>query len=188
MPIEPVLQGWVQDHPEARAIYRSAHNFRSDRELAKKLAVFPARPTVTEWEEDVRANCERGWPADWIERKYVPPDWKKVYPLLGDPPVWSTEDIEAYTALLNGFTEMLEPRDQLELILTKEAAMQLGKRGAWPVKRTAWPSGNTSSALKFRPNFRCEEAPPRPPRPSRQPRLITAAVSKPDLSITSPSI
>jgi hypothetical protein len=58
MPIEPVLQGWVQDHPEARAIYRSVHNFRSDRELAKKLAVFPARPTVTEWEEDVRAA---GW-------------------------------------------------------------------------------------------------------------------------------
>jgi hypothetical protein len=122
MPIEPVLQGWVEDHPEARAIYRSVDNFRSDRELAKKLAVFPARVNVAEWEEQVRANCERGWPADWIERKYVPPDWKKVYPLLGDPPVWSTENMEAYNELLNDFTQMLEPRDTMGLMSTKEAA------------------------------------------------------------------
>jgi hypothetical protein len=45
-----------------------------------------------------------------------------VYPQLGGPPVWSTEDIEAYTELLNGFTEMLEPRDMIELMWTKEAA------------------------------------------------------------------
>jgi hypothetical protein len=122
MPIEPVLQGWVEDHPEARAIYRSVDNFRSDRELAKKLAVFPARVNVAEWEEQVRANCERGWPADWIERKYIPPDWKKVYPLLGDPPVWSTENMEAYNELLNDFTQMLEPRDTMGLMSTKEAA------------------------------------------------------------------
>jgi hypothetical protein len=122
MPIGPVFLGWVEDYPEARAIYRSVDNFRSDRELAKKLAVFPARVNVAEWEEQVRANCERGWPADWIERKYIPPDWKKVYPRLGGPPVWSTEDIEAYTELLNGFTEMLEPRDLIELMWTKEAA------------------------------------------------------------------
>ena len=76
---------------------------------------------VGEWEYRVRANCERGWPADYMERKYIPPDWSKVYPLVGGPPVWSTEDIEAYTELLNGFTEMLEPRDLMELILTKEA-------------------------------------------------------------------
>jgi terminase small subunit-like protein len=122
MPIEPVFMGWVEDHQEARAIYRSVHNFRSDRELAKQLAVFPARATVAEWEEQVRENCERGWPADWIERKYTPPDWNKVYPLLGGPPVWSTENIEAYTELLNGFTDLLEPRDMMELMCTKEAA------------------------------------------------------------------
>ena len=122
LPIGPVFMAWVEDHPEARAIYRSTHNFRSDRQLAKQLAVFPARVNVAEWEEQVRANCERGWPADWIERKYIPPDWKKVYPLLGDPPVWSTEDIEAYTELLNDFTEMLEPCDLMEFTDTKGAA------------------------------------------------------------------
>ena len=120
MPIGPVFMGWVEDHPEARAIYRSMENFRMDRELGKQLAVLPARPIVAE--EQVRENCERGWRADWIERKYVPPDWEKVYPLLGGPPVWSTERIEAYTELLNGFTEMLEPRDMIELMRTKEAA------------------------------------------------------------------
>jgi hypothetical protein len=117
MPIGGAFLGWVQDHPEARAIYRSV-----DRALAKQLGVVPARVTVAQWEQQVRANCERGWPVDWIERKYIPPDWKKVYPLLGDPPVWSTEDIEAYTELLNDFTEMLEPCDLMEFTDTKGAA------------------------------------------------------------------
>jgi hypothetical protein len=120
MPIGLVFSGWVQDHPEARAIYRSVDNFRMDRGLAREVGDMPA--SIAEWEERVRANCERGWPADWIERKYTPPDWNEVYPLLGGPPVWSTEDIEAYTEMLNGFTEMLEPRDMMELTCTKEAA------------------------------------------------------------------
>ena len=101
-------------------------------ELAREVGALPARASVAEWEEEVRANCERGWPADWIERKYIPPDWKKVYPRLGGPPVWSTEDIEAYTELLNGFTEMLEPRDMIELMWTKEAA-----DASWEVARIA---------------------------------------------------
>jgi hypothetical protein len=76
--------------------------------------------SVSEWEEQVRANLERGWRADWIDRKYIPPDWSKVYPLIGGPPVGSTE-MQAYNDLLNAFTRMLEPRDEMELILTKEA-------------------------------------------------------------------
>src|SRR5262249_46494123 len=111
---------------------RSVHNFGSDRELAKEVGVFPARATVGEWEEQVRANCERGWRADWIERKYTPPDWNKVYPKLGGPPVWSTEDIEPYTELLKDLTEMLEPRDIVELMWTKEAA-----DATWEARRMA---------------------------------------------------
>src|SRR5262249_35601080 len=120
MPIGGVLLGWMQDHPEARAIYRSVQNFECDSELAKDLRV-PWDARVSEWEDQVRANCERGWRADWVERKYIPPIWSKVYPLVGGPLVWSSENIEAYTELLNGFTEMLEPRDMMELMLTKEA-------------------------------------------------------------------
>jgi hypothetical protein len=75
---------------------------------------------VSEWEEQVRANLERGWAADWIDRKYIPPDWSKVYPLIGGPPAGSTE-MQAYNGLLNAFTQMLEPRDEMELIWTKEA-------------------------------------------------------------------
>ena len=37
MPIEPVFLGWIQDHKEAREIYRSADNFYSDRRLVKEL-------------------------------------------------------------------------------------------------------------------------------------------------------
>src|ERR1700730_7829542 len=61
--------------------------------------------------------------------------------------------------------------------------MQPGRRAATPVKRTACPSGNTSSGLTFRPNFRGEEAGPRSPRPSRQPRLTTAAALKPERAL-----
>ncbi len=122
MPIGPVFLGWVQDHQEAREIYRSVRNFQSDRELVKELAVPAMHANVSEWEDQVRANCERGWRADWIERKYIPPDWNKVYPQVGGPPVWSTENMQAYNELINGFTQMLEPRDMMELIWTKEVA------------------------------------------------------------------
>jgi hypothetical protein len=121
MPIGPVFLGWIQDHPEARAIYRSVQNFECDRIPVKELGI-PMDADVSEWEDQVRANCERGWRADWVERKYIPPDWSKVYSLVGGPPVWSTENIQAYNEPLNGFTQMLEPRDMMELIWTKEAA------------------------------------------------------------------
>ena len=57
--------------------------------LSEELGL-PAPTTGSEWEEQVRANVERGWPADWIDRKYIPPDWSKVYPLIGGPPVRTT--------------------------------------------------------------------------------------------------
>jgi Bacteriophage Sf6, terminase small subunit-like len=120
MPIGPMFLGWVQDHEEAREIHRSADNFHFDRRLAKHLEVC-LLVSVSEWEGQVRANLERGWRADWIDRKYIPPDWSKVYRLIGGPPVGGTE-MQAYNELLNAFTRMLEPRDEMELILTKEAA------------------------------------------------------------------
>ena len=66
MPIGPVFLGWVQDHKEAREIHRSVENFQSDRTLAKVLDVC-FLVSVSEWEEQVRANLERGWAADWID-------------------------------------------------------------------------------------------------------------------------
>ena len=121
MPIGGVFLWWIQEHPEARAIYRSVENFESDRKLAKVLRV-PMDARVSDWETRIRANCERGWPADSVDRQYIRPDWSKVYPLVGGPPVWSTENMEAYIELLNEFTQLLEPRDVMELIWTKEAA------------------------------------------------------------------
>src|SRR4029077_5036696 len=68
MPIGPVFLGWVQDHQEAREIYRSAENFHSDRRLVKEVDVcLPV--SVTEWEEKVRANLERGWRGGGVGRK-----------------------------------------------------------------------------------------------------------------------
>jgi hypothetical protein len=188
MPIGSVFLGWIEDYPEARAIYRSVHDFQTVRPLVKELGVFPARATVAEWEEQVRANCERGWPADWIERKYTPPDWNKVYRLLGGPPVWSTEDIESYTEMLNDLTERLEPLDTMELVWTKEAADATWETARMVREKNSLPEHKYQERLEVLQNFRGEEAPPGAPRRSRQPRLITAAAFEPALSITRASI
>jgi hypothetical protein len=86
MPIPAMFLAWVQHHQEAREIHRCARNFLSDRKLAKELGA-PWVVAVTDWAEEVRAKLERGWPVDYLDRKYIPPDWNKVYPSLGYPPV-----------------------------------------------------------------------------------------------------
>ena len=120
MPRDVVFLGWIQDHQEARAIHRSLQNFQSDRLLAKVLGTVLVVSTG-EWLEQVRTNIERGWPADYIDRGYIPPDWSKVYPVIGGPPVDSADNMRAYNDLLNAFTQMLQPRDLMELIWTKQA-------------------------------------------------------------------
>jgi hypothetical protein len=120
MPIAPMFMKWVQEHPEGRALYRCAENFMSDRALAKTLDV-PFDYSAGDWANAVRAKLERGHPVDYIDRKYVPPDWNKVYPWIGDPPVWSTDDIQAYNNLRDEFTQMLKPDDLMQLTWTKEA-------------------------------------------------------------------
>jgi hypothetical protein len=120
MPIAPMFMKWVQEHPEGRALYRCAENFKSDRALAKTLDV-PFDYSAGDWANAVRAKLERGHPVDYIDRKYVPPDWNKVYPWIGDPPVWSTDDIQAYNNLRDEFTQMLKPDDLMQLTWTKEA-------------------------------------------------------------------
>jgi hypothetical protein len=96
----------------------------------------------------IRANCERGWPADYVERKYIPPDWNKVYPLLGRPPVWSTEDMQAYNDLINGFTGVLEPRDMIELMWAKEAADATWEAGRNAREKNCLPERKYQQRLK----------------------------------------
>jgi hypothetical protein len=139
MPIGPVFLGWVQDHQEAREIYRSALNFLFDRALAKiELDVAWMIP-VTEWEQEVRTSLELGRPVDYLDRKYILPDWGKVYALIGGPPVWSTEDMQAYNALLGEFTQMLQPCDVMELIWTKEGADATWELGREAREKNALP-------------------------------------------------
>jgi hypothetical protein len=132
MPIPAVFLGWVQHHQEAREIDRCARNFLSDRSLAKKELGVLWTVSVGDWEQEVRAKLESGLPVDYLDRKYTPPDWNKVYPSLGYPPVRSTEDMRSYNIIINDFTQMLEPRDLMELIWTKEAA-----DAAWKANRLA---------------------------------------------------
>src|ERR1700730_11510920 len=120
MPRDVVFLGWIQDHQEAPAIHRSLQNFQSDRLLAKVLGTVLVVSTG-EWLEQVRTNIQRGWPADYIDRGYIPPDGRRVYPVMGAPPVDSADNMQAYNDLLNAFTQMLQPRDLMELIWTKQA-------------------------------------------------------------------
>jgi hypothetical protein len=120
MPVALVFLDWHKEHKEAREIYRAMENFRSDRTVGKEFGV-PLPVSIGEWAEQVRANCERGWPADWIDREYIRPDWSKVYPLVGEPPVLSTENRQAYDDLIDTYTKAVEPRDEIELVLTKQA-------------------------------------------------------------------
>jgi hypothetical protein len=145
MPIAPIFLDWVQQHQEAREIYRSACNFKSDRKLAKEELHVPWPYSVGEWEKEVRARLELGYPVDYIDRKYILPDWNKVYLLIGGPPVWSTEDMQAYNALLGEFTEMLQPCDLMEPVWTKDAAdatWELGReareKNALPEQQYQW--------------------------------------------------
>jgi hypothetical protein len=122
MPFPPVLRGWMENHPEAMAIYRSACNFKGGRQLTRDLGLPPRPIPGSEWADDTRAKLKRGWPADWNERRFIPPDWSKVYVLVGQPPVWSVEERQAYDQVINHFTMLIEPRDFMELALTKQAA------------------------------------------------------------------
>jgi hypothetical protein len=120
MPPAPIFLKWIQENPEGRAIHRCAMNFISDRTLANTLDV-PFDYSAGDWANAVRAKLERGHPIDYIDRPYIPPDWTKVYPLIGDPPVWSTEDMATYNNLRDEYTQMLRPDDLLQLTWTKEA-------------------------------------------------------------------
>jgi hypothetical protein len=140
MPPACVFRGWIEDHKEARAIYRSACDLKDGRTLAKVLDLPPRLIDSRDWAEDIRAKLTRGWPADWNERKYIPSDWSKAYPKLGSgPPVWSTEDRQAYDALINDFTAMIEPRDLMELMWTKEATDAAWEAGRIAREKNALP-------------------------------------------------
>jgi hypothetical protein len=139
MPRGGVFMGWIEDHREAREIYQSSQNVAVDRILFGQLGIAATPTNGNEWAQQVRANIECGWPADSTARKYIPPDWSKVYPLVGDPPVWSTENMQAYDDLINSFTQMLQPRDLMELIWVKEAGDATWEAGRNAREKNALP-------------------------------------------------
>jgi len=164
MPIAPLFLHWTQQHPEGGEIYRCAEKFLSDKCLANILDV-PFTSTPAEWEKEVRAKLGRGHPIDYIDRPYIPPDWEnKVYPLIGDPPVWSTEDVAAYKNLRDELTQMLKPCDPMELMWTKEAvdaiwecAREAREKNAEP-KWQYWQRRAHEAFLKGQPRVKVEPA------------------------------
>jgi hypothetical protein len=122
MPCAEVFLNWIQDNEEARKIWNCKCDFESDRKLAKELDVV-INCFAVDWSNNVYDKLEKGYSLDsYMWQKYVMPDWKKLYPLLGDPPVWNTENLQDYEDLLKEITLLLKPRDFMECVHTKEMA------------------------------------------------------------------
>jgi hypothetical protein len=122
MPVAQCFMSWVQYNEEARDIWDCALKFNSDRVLAKKLNT-PIATCVRDWSDAVYDKLEHGYSLNnYLRQAYTMPDWKKLYPLVGDPPVWTSENLQDYEDLLKEITQLLKPRDLIELIYTKEMA------------------------------------------------------------------
>jgi hypothetical protein len=131
MPIPLIFYGWVENHPEARAIFHCAGAFKADRMLAREVGQL-LEISPRDWEYEVRARLDRGDALDYVERKISRIDWNKVYVLAGAPAVWPTENRQIYDDVLNVLTRRIEPRSDMELIHIKLAADAL-----WEWRRLA---------------------------------------------------
>jgi hypothetical protein len=130
MPAAQCFLSQVQNNEEARAIWECALKFKSDRGLAKELNV-PMDYGLKDWSNAVYDKLEHGYSlSNYLDQQYIMPDWKKLYPLVGEPPVWSSENLSDYEYVLKEVTQLLKPRDFMECVYTKEMA-----DGIWEDKR-----------------------------------------------------
>jgi hypothetical protein len=122
MPVAQCVMSWVEYNQEASDIWNCARRFESDRALAKGLGV-PMNSSVSDWADAVYDKLDHGYSLNNYQRQaYTLPDWEKLYPKVGDPPVWNSENLQDYEDLLKEITQLLKPRDVVELIYTKEMA------------------------------------------------------------------
>jgi hypothetical protein len=150
MPLPLVFYDWVQNHPEARAIFHCAGAFKTDRMLGKEVGKH-LDISLAEWEQEVRARLEGGDALDYVERKIIRIDWNKVYALAGEPPVWPPENRQIYDHLLNVLTRRIEPRNEMELIQIKLVVDALWecRRLACEKNRVPAPSFKSYQALEL---------------------------------------
>ena len=112
MPDQDTFFGWLQENPEA------SHRLRVKQQVRELLA---------EQEKKKR------------QAKYRPRRWTELYPLIGPPPVLSTENAQSYADLLTAFTEMLQPEDIMAQILVKEAVDATWEEGRYTREKTQLP-------------------------------------------------
>jgi len=103
MPEEETFCRWRVEHKE------TARQFRAKKDLHEMLA-------------EQKKELELQKKQDLSEARYRARPWEEVYPMIGSPPVLSTENAQAYADLLTAFTEMLQPQDIMAQILVKQAA------------------------------------------------------------------
>jgi hypothetical protein len=134
-------------------------------ESLEAILAEPGMPTeamFNQWlveHEDVGDHLYRKWETLDISRskaivctdesnpKYKAPDWPKFCPLLGPPPVLSTESAQSYNNLITGFPQTLQPRDVMELICVKEVTDATWEQARYTRQKTQVPERRYQQCL-----------------------------------------
>jgi hypothetical protein len=159
-----------QPTPAQRTVYDEAIAMRicdrhGEGESLEAILAEPGMPTeamFNQWlveHEDVGDHFYRKWKTLDVSRseaivctdeskpKYKAPDWPKFYPLLGPPPVLSTESAQSYNNLITGFAQTLQPRDMMELIYVKEVTDATWEQARYTRQKTQVPERRYQQCL-----------------------------------------
>jgi hypothetical protein len=112
MPDQDTFYCWLEENPEA------SHRLRVKQQVRELLA---------DQEKKKR------------QAKYLPRRWTELFPLIGPPPLLSTENAQAYADLLAAFAEMLQPEDIMEQIQVKEAVDATWEKARFIREKTGLP-------------------------------------------------
>jgi hypothetical protein len=131
MPDQDTFFCWLEENPEA------SHHLRVKQQVREVLA---------DQEKKKR------------QAKYGPRRWTELFPLIGPPPLLSTENAQAYADLLAAFAEMLQPEDIMEQIQVKEAVDATWEKARHIREKTDLPERKHQLLVQNHSRFMTDEA------------------------------
>ena len=126
MPDQDTFFWWLEENPEA------SHRLRVKQQVREVLA---------DQEKQKR------------QAKYLPRRWTELYPLIGPPPLLSTDNAQAYADLLAAFTEMLQPEDIMEQIQVKEAVDATWEKARYIREKAGLPERKHQVLIENQANY-----------------------------------
>ncbi|HWX28690.1 MAG TPA: hypothetical protein VNZ53_14800 [Steroidobacteraceae bacterium] len=149
--------------PARIRVLEATWSSKSSNEVVESVrSLMPTEAMFNQWlveHEDVGDHLYRKWEtldisrskaivcADGSNPKYKAPDWPEFYPLLGPPPVLSTESAQSYSNLITGFPQTLQPRDVMELICVKEVTDATWEPARYTRQKTQVPERRYQQCL-----------------------------------------